>query len=62
MHQSMIQLQRSHLKSWKGMIDSLTAVKEALYNEKIQSDEDNLRFPLRLEEKIATLELSVSGS
>lgn len=37
------------------LIDSMTAVKEALFNEKIQADEDNLRFPLKLEEKIATL-------
>ena len=39
----------------KTIIDSMEAVKNELYDEKIQSDEDNLRFPLKLEEKIATL-------
>jgi photosystem II stability/assembly factor-like uncharacterized protein len=46
----------------KTIIDSMNVVKEALFNEKIQSDEDNLRFPLRLEEKIATLNYQLQQS
>lgn len=37
------------------IIDSLNLVKNELYNEKIQANEDNLRFPLKLEEKLATM-------
>ena len=46
----------------KAIIDSMEAVKNGLYNEKIQSDEDNLRFPLKLEEKIATLNYQLQAS
>ena len=37
------------------IIDSLTNIKNELFNEKIQANEDNLRFPLKLEEKIASM-------
>ncbi|MDE3143016.1 MAG: glycosyl hydrolase [Bacteroidota bacterium] len=37
----------------KPIIDSLTTIKDALYNSKIKAGEDNLRFPMRLEEKLS---------
>ena len=46
----------------KAITDSLDAVKNELYNEKIQADEDNLRFPLKLEEKIAILNSMLQSS
>ena len=46
----------------KALIDSMNAVKNELFNEKIQADEDNLRFPLKLEEKIATLNYQLQQS
>jgi photosystem II stability/assembly factor-like uncharacterized protein len=46
----------------KSVIDSMEAVKNELFNEKIQADEDNLRFPLKLEEKIATLNYQLQAS
>ena len=39
----------------KPIIDSLTKIEEALYNPKIKANEDNLRFPMRLEEKLGGL-------
>ncbi len=39
----------------KPVIDSLTAVEEALYNPKVLAYEDNLKFPIMLEEKLAGL-------
>ena len=39
----------------KPIIDSLTKVEEALYNPKIKANEDNLRFAMRLEEKLGGL-------
>ncbi len=39
----------------KPIIDSLTTIKDALYNSKIKAGEDNLRFPMRLEEKLSAL-------
>lgn len=39
----------------KAIIDSLTGIKNELFNEKIQANEDNLRFPLKLEEKLASM-------
>ncbi len=44
------------------IIDSITAIRDALYNNKIQADEDNLRFPLRLEEKLATMNYQLQAS
>ncbi len=41
--------------SGKQITDSLDAVKNELFNEKIRANEDNLRFPLKLEEKLATM-------
>ncbi len=46
----------------KAIIDSLEAVKNELYNEKIQADEDNLRFPLKLEEKLAGMNYQLQAS
>ena len=46
----------------KSIKDSLLAVKNELFNEKIQADEDNLRFPLKLEEKLATLNYLLQSS
>jgi photosystem II stability/assembly factor-like uncharacterized protein len=37
------------------LIKDITAIKDELFNEKIQANEDNLRFPLKLEEKLATM-------
>ena len=53
---------RSFREKVKGITDSLDAIKNELFNEKIQADEDNLRFPLELEEKIATLNYEVQNS
>ena len=39
----------------KLIVDSLTSIKNELFNEKIQANEDNLRFPLKLEEKLASM-------
>lgn len=39
----------------KPVIDSLTAIQERLYNPKVLAYEDNLKFPIRLEEKLAGL-------
>ena len=39
----------------KPIIDSLTAIEEALVNPKIFAYEDNLKFPIMLEEKLAGL-------
>jgi photosystem II stability/assembly factor-like uncharacterized protein len=39
----------------KPIIDSFTTIKDALYNSKIKAGEDNLRFPMRLEEKLSGL-------
>ncbi len=46
----------------KAIIDSMDAVKNELFDEKILADEDNLRFPLKLEEKIAILNSLVQAS
>lgn len=46
----------------KAIIDLMDTVKNNLFNEKIQSDEDNLRFPLKLEEKIATLNYDLQAA
>ena len=46
----------------QSIIDSMKAIKNNLLNEQIQSDEDNLRFPLRLEEKIATMNYQMQAS
>jgi hypothetical protein len=46
----------------RALIDSMNAVKNELFNEKIQADEDNLRFPLKLEEKIATLNYQLQNA
>lgn len=46
----------------KAIIDSIEAVKNELFNEKIQSDEDNLRFALKLEEKIATMNYQLQAA
>lgn len=44
------------------IIDSLDAVKNELFNEKIRANEDNLRFPLKLEEKLATMNYLLQSS
>jgi photosystem II stability/assembly factor-like uncharacterized protein len=49
-------------ESGKALMDSLEAIKNELYNEKIQANEDNLRFPLKLEEKLATMNAMLQGS
>ncbi len=46
----------------KSIIDSMDAVKNELFNEKIQANEDNLRFPLKLEEKLATMNGELQAS
>lgn len=46
----------------KAITDSLIAVKNELFNEKIQANEDNLRFPLKLEEKLATMNYLLQGA
>ena len=46
----------------KPIIDSLTAVEDALHNNKIKAGEDDLRYPMRLEEKLGALNGSVIGS
>ncbi|GAC1426358.1 MAG: hypothetical protein NVSMB67_29150 [Flavisolibacter sp.] len=46
----------------KEIVDSLDAVQNELYNEKIKSDEDNLRFALKLEEKIAMLNYQLQAA
>ncbi|MGI8952876.1 MAG: VPS10 domain-containing protein [Chitinophagaceae bacterium] len=46
----------------KIIVDSLEAVKNELFNEKIQANEDNLRFPLKLEEKLATMNYLLQAS
>jgi hypothetical protein len=48
--------------SSKLIIDSLTSVEDALHNSKIKAGEDDLRFPMRLEEKLGALNGSVLGS
>jgi hypothetical protein len=42
--------------------DSLTTIEDALYNNKIKSGEDDLRFPMRLEEKLCGVNATVLGS
>ncbi len=42
-------------KASKPIVDSLTAIEEQLYNPLILAYEDNLKFPIMLEEKIAGL-------
>ncbi|HRH60125.1 MAG TPA: hypothetical protein PL045_06115, partial [Chitinophagaceae bacterium] len=46
----------------QAIIDSLTAIRDALFNNKILANEDNLRFPLRLEEKLATMNYQLQAS
>jgi hypothetical protein len=41
------------------IIDSLTNIEETLFNPKIRANEDNLRFPIRLEEKLGCLNATV---
>ena len=53
---------KPYKESSKPIIDSLTAVEDALHNDKAKAGEDNLRFPMRLEEKLTALNASVIGS
>jgi hypothetical protein len=46
----------------KFLTDTLDAMKNELFNEKIQANEDNLRFPLKLEEKLATMNYLLQAS
>lgn len=46
----------------KPIIDSLTAIEDALHNDKIKAGEDDLRYPMRLEEKLGALNANVIGS
>jgi len=48
--------------SSKPIIDSLTVIEDALYNNKIKAGEDNLRFPMRLEEKLSGVNAAIIGS
>jgi len=41
------------------IIDSLTKIEETLFNPKIRANEDNLRFPIRLEEKLGSLNATI---
>ena len=43
----------------KPIIDSLTKIEEALYNPKIRANQDDLRFPMRLEEKLGGLNAAI---
>jgi photosystem II stability/assembly factor-like uncharacterized protein len=42
--------------------DSLTVIENLLHNNKIKSGEDDLRFPMRLEEKLSGLNAALLGS
>jgi hypothetical protein len=46
----------------KPIIDSLTAVEDALHNNKIKAGEDDLRFPMRLEEKLGAVNAAIIGT
>jgi photosystem II stability/assembly factor-like uncharacterized protein len=46
----------------KPIIDSLTTIEDALHNSKIKAGEDDLRYPMRLEEKLGALNGSVIAS
>jgi len=46
----------------KPIIDSLTAVEDALHNSKIKAGEDDLRFPMRLEEKLGAVNAAIIGT
>ena len=46
----------------KALTDELDSIKNELFNEKIQANEDNLRYPVKLEEKIATLNYQLQAS
>ncbi|HVM89553.1 MAG TPA: hypothetical protein VMT76_15300 [Puia sp.] len=48
--------------SSKPIVDSLTAIEDALYNNKIKAGEDNLRFPMRLEEKLTAVNAAIIGA
>jgi photosystem II stability/assembly factor-like uncharacterized protein len=45
----------------KRIIDSLTIVEDSLHNSKIKAGEDDLRFPMRLEEKLTALNGAIIG-
>jgi photosystem II stability/assembly factor-like uncharacterized protein len=47
--------------SSKPIIDSLTAIEDALYNNKIKAGEDDLRFPMRLEEKLTAVNAAINA-
>ena len=46
----------------KPIIDSLTAVEDLLHNSKIKAGEDDLRYPMRLEEKLGAVNASIIGT
>jgi photosystem II stability/assembly factor-like uncharacterized protein len=46
----------------KPIIDSLAAVEDALHNSKIKAGEDDLRYPMRLEEKLGAVNASIIGT
>jgi hypothetical protein len=46
----------------KEITDALDSIKNDLFNEKIQANEDDLRFPIELEEKLATLNAMLQSS
>jgi len=48
-------------KMASAITDSLQPIKDALYNSKIKAGEDNLRFPMRLEEKLSALNAILTG-
>ncbi len=45
----------------KPIIDSLSAIDDSLHNSKIKAGEDDLRFPMRLEEKLTALNGTIIG-
>ena len=53
---------KSFKEKGKAITDSLDSIKNELFNEKIQANEDNLRFPLKLEEKLATMNYLLQAS
>ncbi|HYK47538.1 MAG TPA: hypothetical protein VEV83_20315 [Parafilimonas sp.] len=53
---------KSFKEKAKFITDTLDAIKNELFNEKIQANEDNLRFPLKLEEKLATMNYLLQAS
>jgi hypothetical protein len=56
-----VEVRQVRLKA-QPIIDSLTKIEETLYNPKIKANEDDLRFPMRLEEKLGGLNAAILSS